>query len=571
VAERAAESSEPESIGEDASIATVAATPSALGTEDTAHDAPPRHAADTHLLAGKPNTSQGTASAFPATTEALDQAELPRMRLFATIGTSMAVLALLATLVIGGDPIARSVFRGGLAVVLVTNVWLLWLTGRTQRYQVGPLIVVWVGACFGVMSAVYFFGPYSAAVAAPILGISIAALGKSARLALIVAALCIACHLAMAIPIALGWVVDRSLLHSRMVPTDQLLIAEALLVAVLAASYAMGRWLRRTTSIAMAEVERARRLIGDQEVALAEARADAARVKRVGEGRWTGHKVGSFQLGLVLGRGAMGEVYEGRGAKGDAAVKVLTAKATDSDHLTARFHREMTVAAGLESPHIVKVFEVSPPDAEVPFIAMERLYGRDLAAVLRAVGKLVPDDLLTMIDHVARGLEVARKAGVVHRDLKPHNVFRAEYPDRPSVWKILDFGVSKVIGGEGTLTGEGIVGTPQYMAPEQAAGRQVGPAADIYALAAIVYRCVTGRPPFTDGDIAQLVYKVVHVAPQRPGAFAKISPLLEDVLAVGLAKDPEERFESATAFAHAVAEARRGRRAVLDLPRNPWT
>jgi serine/threonine-protein kinase len=252
-------------------------------------------------------------------------------------------------------------------------------------------------------------------------------------------------------------------------------------------------------------------------------------------------------------------------------VKVLSAKATDSDHLTARFHREMTVAAALDSPHIVRVFEVSAPDAEVPFIAMERLYGRDLAAVLRAVGKLVPDDLMTMIDHVARGLEVARKANVVHRDLKPHNVFRAESPDRPAVWKILDFGVSKVIGGEGTLTGEGLVGTPQYMAPEQAAGRQVGPAADIYALAAIVYRCVTGRPPFTDGDLAQLVYKVVHAPPQRPSVFAKISPALEEVLAVGLAKDPDERFESATAFSHAVSEARRGRRVALDLPRNPWS
>jgi len=573
VPDRAVLPPEPESIGEATSTGTQAATPRALGTEDTEHGAPPRHEATTHMLTDRPGVSGSpTAAAFPATTEALDQAELPRMRLFATIGSTLSVLALLTTLVIGGDPTARWVFRGGLGLIFVTNVWLLWLTGRTGRYQLGPLIVVWVGACFGVMSAVYFFGPYSAAVAAPMLGLTFAALGKSARLALTVAVICIVTHVAMAVPIAMRWVEDRSLLPSRTVPPRQLVVAECLLFGLLVASYAMGRWLRRTTSIAMAEVERARRLIGDQEVALAEARADAARVKRVGEGRWTGHTVGSFELGLVLGRGAMGEVYEGRSAANvEAAVKVLTAKATTSAQLTARFHREMSVAAGLDSPHIVRVYEVSGPDAELPYIAMERLYGRDLAALLRTIGKLEPDDLMTMLDHVARGLEVARTAGVVHRDLKPHNVFRAEFPDRAAVWKILDFGVSKVIGGEGTLTGEGIVGTPQYMAPEQAAGREVTSAADTYAMAAIVYRCVTGRPPFTDGDLAQLVYKVVHLPPQRPSAFARISSALEDVLAVGLAKDPADRFPSATAFAQAVAAARFGHPASIEPPRNAWT
>jgi eukaryotic-like serine/threonine-protein kinase len=566
VGERAVAPSEPESSGEGESIAseaTQAATPAALGVG--------RHEATTHLLGQRPSLST-SASAFPATTEALDQAELPRMRLFASIGLTISTLALATTLVIGGDPIARWVFRAGLGLIVLTNGWLLWLSGRTQRYQIVPLVVVWVGACFGVMSAVYFFGPYSAAVAAPIFGIGTASLGKSGRLALTVAVICAACHVAMAVPIALGWVIDRSLLSSAGVPGTQLLVAEVLLIVTLFASYGMGRWLRRTTSIAMAEVERARRLIGDQEVALAEARADVERVGRVGEGRWTGHTVGSYKLGLVLGRGAMGEVYEGTSAAGaSAAVKLLTAKATDSAHLTARFHRELTVAAALDSPHIVRVFELSKPDAEVPYLAMERLYGRDLAAVLRAVGKLVPDDLLTMIDHVARGLEVAHAANVVHRDLKPHNVFRSETPDRPPVWKILDFGVSKVIGGEGTLTGEGIVGTPQYMAPEQAAGKTIGRAADVYALAAIVYRCVTGRPPFTDGDLAQLVYKVVHAPPQRPSAFARISPYLEEVLAVGLAKEPGERYESPTAFARAVAEARRGKRTALAPPKNAWT
>src|SRR5258706_16155435 len=139
------------------------------------------------------------------------------------------------------------------------------------------------------------------------------------------------------------------------------------------------------------------------------------------------------------------------------------------------------------------------------------------------------------------------------------------------MWRTLDYGVSKVIGGEGTLTGEGIVGTPQYMAPEQASGKPITPAADVYALAAIVYRCITGRPPFTDGDIAQLVYKVVHAPPQRPTTFARISIPMEEVLAIGLAKDPDQRFGSATELAQAVAAARKGQRPMRSLPRNAWS
>jgi serine/threonine-protein kinase len=584
VPERPVEPTEPESP-DDATSATEGATqadsPQALGTEDTAADITarsrgssvqpsPRHESTTHVFAAKPVASGG--SAVPAATEALDQAELPRMRLFAGFGMLISAAAFATTYILGGDPVARAVFRAGTATIFATNAWLLWLTTRTGRYRLGPLVVVWAGACFGVMSAVYFFGAYSAAVAAPMLGLCFVALGKSARLAIVVAILVIGSHVAMALPVALGWIRDRALLKSSGVPARQLLVAEVLLVSLLVAAWAMGRWLRRTTSIAAAEVERARRLIGDQEVQLAEARADAARVKRVGEGRWTGHKVGSFQLGLVLGRGAMGEVYEGKTASGvEGAVKLLTAKANDSPKLFARFHREMAVAAKLESPNIVKVYEISDPHAEVPYIAMERLYGRDLAAQLRQVGKLVPDDLAALVDQVARGLEVARRAGVVHRDLKPHNIFRAESGDGPPVWKILDFGVSKVIGGEGTLTGEGIVGTPQYMAPEQAAGKPVTPAADVYALAAIVYRCITGRPPFTDGDLAQLVYKVVHSPPQRPSAFARVSIPVEEVLAIGLAKEPEARFPSALAFAQALAEARRGRRPDSRRTRDAWS
>ena len=176
------------------------------------------------------------------------------------------------------------------------------------------------------------------------------------------------------------------------------------------------------------------------------------------------------------------------------------------------------------------------------------------------------DELVILLDQVARGLEVARLAGVVHRDLKPHNIFHHD----GSVWKILDFGVSKVMDSEGTLTGEGIVGTPQYMAPEQASGGHVTHLADVYALGAIAYRCLTGRSPFKGKDIAELVYQVVHAPPLRPSTLGRVSTAIEDVLAVAMAKDPRRRFPSAMAFAQAFIAARRGRTVAIDIPDNAW-
>jgi serine/threonine-protein kinase len=172
-----------------------------------------------------------------------------------------------------------------------------------------------------------------------------------------------------------------------------------------------------------------------------------------------------------------------------------------------------------------------------------------------------------LLDHVARGLEVARLAGVVHRDLKPHNLFLHQ----GATWKILDFGVSKLVDSDGTLTGEGVVGTPQYMAPEQASGGQVTHLADVYALGAIAYRCLTGRSPFKGKDLAELVYQVVHQPPVRPGLLGKVSTELDDVLAVAMAKDPRRRFPSALSFAQAFSAARRGKPVAIETPPNAWT
>jgi eukaryotic-like serine/threonine-protein kinase len=546
-------------------VGTQAASPKAL-----AEAAGGSHGA-TALGTARPS-AWATAShrSGPTAAEALDRSDLARSRMFHVFGVFAPLAAIGMSLLIGGDPWARLAFWIGAVMLALCNVGLVWLTLRAERYTPRAVGILWIVSTIGVQPAIYYFGPFSAVVMVDMLGIVFIALGRVRWTALATAAICIGGHVAIALPIALGVLEDRGVLPSVAAGQSQLLMAEGLIVAFLASGYALGRWARRTSATALSELQSAIRIIGDREQALAEVADEAARARRVNEGRWTGQQMGSFRLGLVLGRGAMGEVYEATDANGmQAAVKLLNARATSSSSIVERFHREMEVAARLESPHIVRVLEVSPPDAPVPYLAMERLHGTDLATRLRDANqhRMPSDELVVLLDQVARGLEVARLAGVVHRDLKPHNLFH----HAGSVWKILDFGVSKVMDSEGTLTGDGIVGTPQYMAPEQASGGHVTHLADVYALGAIAYRCLTGRSPFKGKDLAELVYQVVHVPPVRPSALGRVSGAIDDVLAIAMAKDPRRRFPSAMAFAQAFISARRGRPLGIAIPDHAWT
>jgi eukaryotic-like serine/threonine-protein kinase len=544
-------------------VGTQAASPKALAQALAEADV----AQPTSSIA-KPSVWATHRAARPTAGEVFDRSDLARNRMFHVFGVIAPVFAGLLAYLIGGDPTARVAFWIGAALISLTNVGLVWLTSKPERYNTTWVGILWVLAAAGIQPAVWYFGPWSAVVMCDVLGITYIALGRSRWTAQLTALICIGGHIAITTPIMAGWTEDIGILPSY-ATQHQMVIAEILVVAILFSGYLLGRWARSTASTALAELQSAMRIIGDREQALAEVVDEAARQKQVNEGRWTGQKLGQWRLGFVLGRGAMGEVYEAVGPNNDpAAVKLLNARSTTSSAIVERFHREMDVAARLESPHIVKVFEISPPDAPVPYIAMERLHGVDLATRLRSEhqNRMPSDELVVLIDQVARGLEVARLAGVVHRDLKPHNLFHHD----GSVWKILDFGVSKVLDSEGTLTGEGIVGTPQYMAPEQAVGGQVTHLADVYALGAIAYRCLTGRSPFKGKDIAELVYQVVHTPPVRPSTLGRVSTAIEDVLAVAMAKDPRKRFRSAMELSQAFIAARRGRMIAIDIPDHAW-
>jgi len=328
----------------------------------------------------------------------------------------------------------------------------------------------------------------------------------------------------------------------------------------------------------MGKLEQAVRGNAQRDALLAEARAELDRALRIGgPGRWTEQAIGSFRLGVLIGRGGMGEVYEAHALtdQREAAVKLLHPGTLAEPVLLQRFLREAHTASRLDCPHIVRVLEVGTTPGEIPFLAMERLRGHDLAHQLRRQRRLQLPQTKILVDQVAIGLEAARVAGIVHRDLKPHNVFFAEEGGLRR-WKILDFGVSKS-GGSGTLTQGQVVGTPTYMAPEQARGEDVDHRADVYSLAAIIFRAVTGHPVFTGKDVPSTLYEVVYRVPNRPSTLAPLSSDIDRVLAIGLAKDPRDRFhfalELARWFSAAVSQGLdpdQRRRADDLIARHPW-
>jgi serine/threonine-protein kinase len=310
-----------------------------------------------------------------------------------------------------------------------------------------------------------------------------------------------------------------------------------------------------------------------------ELRLDLERALQVGgPGRYTDHVIGDYRLGAVIGRGAMGEVYDAvhLATAEPAAVKLVRRElVTDPTHV-ARFLREVRASAAIDSPHVVRLLDAA--DRDLPYLVMERLHGETLAERLRREPRLPLPEIADLVRHVGAGIDAAGRAGIVHRDIKPQNLFR----DREHrAWKILDFGVATLAlaeDGAPTLTHGGLVGTPSYMAPEQAQGKRLDGRADLYALAAVAYRCTTGRHPFSGSDTPALLYAVVHRMPQRPGEAAELPADLDRWFAIALAKVPADRPATGCELADALDAALAGaldprlrRRAEALLRKLPWT
>jgi serine/threonine-protein kinase len=263
----------------------------------------------------------------------------------------------------------------------------------------------------------------------------------------------------------------------------------------------------------------------------------------------------TYRIQSLIGRGGMGAVWAAEHLRlpgKHVAVKVLLDAAAGGEEMLQRFRREAEIASRLGHPNIVEVLDFNTLPTGQPYIVLEYLQGETLASRLGS-GRLPLDEAMAITRQIGSALQAAHRAGVVHRDLKPDNVFLCTpEEDMPTKVKVLDFGISKIRGSQSLRTQDAVLmGTPQYMSPEQATGKNaaVDARTDVFALGAIVYEMLGGQPAFAGGSLAEVVYRVVH---GEPTPLRELAPALpENVLTAverALQKDPAARPQDIGAF-----------------------
>jgi len=270
----------------------------------------------------------------------------------------------------------------------------------------------------------------------------------------------------------------------------------------------------------------------------------------------------TYRIIRRIGEGGMGEVYEATHTRlsGRYAIKLLLREVASDPTLMDRFQREAQITSSLRHPNIVQVQDFRQLPGGAPYIVMEFLEGVDLAAEIRRIGPMPLPRVQALIEQIASGLAATHEQGIIHRDLKPANLFLLVLPGSHSeLVKIVDFGISKARAANRQLThASTVMGTPQYMAPEQAVGQgdRLDARADQFSLATIAYEMIAGRCAFAGDSIPTVLYQLVHVEPPpllvqgRP-----VSPAIEAVIRRGLAKQPGDRYPSVLDFARALGAA----------------
>ena len=270
---------------------------------------------------------------------------------------------------------------------------------------------------------------------------------------------------------------------------------------------------------------------------------------------------GRFRLTKLLGRGGMGSVWTAihLGLDIPCAVKFIEGEMAGHPEAQERFKREAKAAAALRSPHVVQILDHGVSEGR-PYIAMELLEGEDLGKRLLKLGRIEPTELVAIVTQVCRALTKAHSLGVVHRDLKPDNIFLVRDDDR-EIAKVLDFGIAKqnstaLDGGSNTKTGA-MLGTPYYMSPEQAQGtKSVDSRSDLWSLAVIAFQCFTGRLPFESEALGDLLVKIIVQPLPVPSQMAPGVPASFDRwFAKAAQRDPNLRYQSAKEFAHDLSAA----------------
>lgn len=259
-----------------------------------------------------------------------------------------------------------------------------------------------------------------------------------------------------------------------------------------------------------------------------------------------------YRLVRMVGSGGMGTVWEaedeilGR----PVAVKVLSESLGAEEHAVRRFEREARAAARLSGPHVAAVYDFGRSEGR-PYIVMELVRGETLADLFAREGPLPPQEAARIATQVAEALEEAHAAGIVHRDVKPGNVMLTAAGDV----KVMDFGIAAAAWAVGVTTSGLVLGTPAYLAPEQAKSEKTTPASDVYALGAVLYEMVAGRPPFVaDSPVAVALAHVREDPPPLDQVAEGVPPNIASAAMAALAKDPAKRPPSAAAFASMLRE-----------------
>jgi serine/threonine-protein kinase len=258
---------------------------------------------------------------------------------------------------------------------------------------------------------------------------------------------------------------------------------------------------------------------------------------------------GRYELGQVLGRGGMAEVYLAHDTRlgRTVAVKTLRADLARDPSFQARFRREAQSAASLNHPAIVAVYDTGEDyidNVSIPYIVMEYVDGSTLRELLHSGRKLLPERAMEMTIGILQGLEYAHRNGIVHRDIKPANVMLT----RNGQVKVMDFGIARAMGDSGmTMTQTAaVIGTAQYLSPEQAKGEQVDARSDLYSTGCLLYELLTVRPPFVGDSPVAVAYQHVREEPQAPSVFdPEITPEMDAIVLKALTKDPNYRYQSA--------------------------
>src|SRR5919199_1598453 len=271
-----------------------------------------------------------------------------------------------------------------------------------------------------------------------------------------------------------------------------------------------------------------------------------------------------YEIGGVLGRGGMAEVHRGRDLRlgREVAVKVLRQDLARDPSFQVRFRREAQAAASLNHPAIVAVYDTGEDrtgSGATPYIVMEYVEGETLRDVLRREGYLDPERAMSLAADICGALDFSHRNGIVHRDVKPGNVM---ITPQGSV-KVMDFGIARAVSDSAaTMTSTAaVIGTAQYLSPEQARGESVDARSDVYSVGCLLYELVTGAPPFTGDSPVSVAYQHVREDPKLPSSVnPAIPPDLDAILLKALSKNPANRYQSAAEMRNDLLRALAGQR-----------